>query len=87
MLFGTVPFKAPTLEELHKLILAGDFTIPETLSDDAKDLITGMIKLEPNQRLTIPQILAHVWLKETNEAQSESDDEEDEANAEESKDK
>ena len=54
MLCGTVPFKAPTLEELHKLILAGDFTIPETLSNEASDLIKGMIKLEPNQRLTIP---------------------------------
>ena len=39
MLCGTVPFKAPTLEELHKLILAGEFTIPENLTDDAKALI------------------------------------------------
>ena len=45
MLCGTVPFKAPTLEELHKLILAGDFTIPENLSNEAKDLIRGMIQL------------------------------------------
>ena len=78
MLCGTVPFKAPTLEELHKLILAGDFHIPEELSEEAQSLIRGMIKLEPVQRLTIPQILAHAWLKETNEMQSESEDEEDE---------
>ena len=83
MLCGTVPFKAPTLDELHTLILAGEFTIPENLTNDARELITGMIKLEPNQRLTIPQILAHSWLKETNEGQSESEDEED---GEESKD-
>ena len=45
MLCGTVPFKAPTLDELHKLILAGDFSIPENLSNEAKDLIKGMIQL------------------------------------------
>lgn len=67
MLCGTVPFKAPTLEELHKFILAGEFKIPDHLSDDAKNLIRGMIKLEPNKRLNIPQILSHNWLKETNE--------------------
>ena len=32
-----------------------------------------MIKLEPNERLTVPQILAHSWLKETNDdTESES---------------
>ena len=76
MLCGTVPFKAPTLEELHKLILAGDFTIPETLSQEAKDLIHGMIRLEPGDRLTIPQILSHAWLKETNEMATDSEEEE-----------
>ena len=76
MLCGTVPFKAPTLEDLHKLILAGKFSLPSELSKEAKDLISGMIKLDPDLRLTIPQILAHSWLKETNELQSESEDEE-----------
>jgi len=33
-----------------------------------------MIKLVPTERLTVPQILAHAWLKETNE-ESESDSE------------
>lgn len=33
-----------------------------------------MIKLEPNDRLSIPLILSHPWLKETND----EDDEEDE---------
>ena len=37
-----------------------------------------MIKLNPRERLTIPQILAHPWLKETNE--DDSDEEEEEKN-------
>lgn len=40
-----------------------------------------MIKLEPKERLTIPQILSHAWLKETNDDESEEEEnEEDEKN-------
>lgn len=35
-----------------------------------------MIKLNPRERLTIPQILAHHWLKETNEDDSDEEDDE-----------
>jgi serine/threonine protein kinase len=35
MLCGTVPFKAPNLEELHILILKGEFNFPNELSLEA----------------------------------------------------
>lgn len=35
MLCGTVPFKAPNMKELHKLIQAGEFTFPIEISEDA----------------------------------------------------
>ena len=82
MLCGTVPFKAPSLEELHKLILKGEFSFPEHLSKEAHDLVSSMIKLDPAQRATIPQVLSHPWLKETNELESVTEDE-DEDDAEE----
>ena len=84
MLCGTVPFKASNLEDLHKLILKGEFSFPNELSQDAQSLVRGMIQLEPKQRLTVPQILSHAWLKETNE--DESDEEEEENNDEGGKD-
>lgn len=67
MLTGTVPFKAPTLEELHVLILDGKFSIPDYVSKEASDVLKGMICLEPKERLTVPQILSHQWLKDTTE--------------------
>jgi len=79
MICGTVPFKAPNLEELHKLILKGEFKFPDSstqISEEAKKLVKGMIVLNPKERLTIPEILSHPWLKETND--EESDDEEEE---------
>ena len=39
-------------------------------------LVRGMIQLEPKARLTVPQILSHEWLKETNDEESEEDDDE-----------
>jgi 5'-AMP-activated protein kinase catalytic alpha subunit len=35
MLCGTVPFKASNLEDLHKLILKGEFVFPCELSVEA----------------------------------------------------
>ena len=86
MLCGTVPFKASNLEDLHKLILKGDFTFPNELSLDAQTLVRGMIQLEPKSRLTVPQILAHAWLKETNEDESDEEEEENEDGSKGSKD-
>jgi len=54
MLCGTVPFKAPNLEELHQLILKGEFKFSRELTPDAIILINGMITLEPKDRLTLP---------------------------------
>jgi serine/threonine protein kinase len=54
MLCGTVPFKASNLEDLHKLILKGDFTFPSELTTEAQGLVHGMIVLDPKSRLTVP---------------------------------
>jgi hypothetical protein len=32
MLYGTVPFKANEMSELHELILQGNYTLPEGIS-------------------------------------------------------
>jgi len=77
MLNGTVPFKAQSLEELHKLILKGEFVFAtKELSKDAQAIVNAMITLDPAKRLTMPMILTHSWLKETNEGESSSDEEE-----------
>ena len=75
MLTGTVPFKANNMKDLHKLIKQGQFTYGVDISKgknliilntkiDARNLIEGLLKLKPEERLTVPEILAHPWLKE-----------------------
>ena len=55
MVQGTVPFKAGNIADLHKIILKGEFEFPvESVSDEVKDLITRMLILKPENRISIP---------------------------------
>ena len=61
ILYGTVPFKANNMSDLHKLILKGKFTLKEDVSEEARDLLTKLLEPEPKERFTIGQILCHPW--------------------------
>jgi serine/threonine protein kinase len=54
MLYGTVPFKAGSMEELHSLILRGVYTLKEDISQEARDMLRGLLEINPHKRLTIP---------------------------------
>ena len=62
MLYGTVPFKAQSMEELHALILKGKYLLKEDISQEARDMLRGLLEINPKKRLTIKQIYQHPWL-------------------------
>ncbi len=64
MLYGTVPFKANNMSELQKMIIKAKFTLQDGISKEAKDLLRQLLERDPTQRITIPNILAHPWMKE-----------------------
>eukprot|EP00826_Nyctotherus_ovalis_P016655 TRINITY_DN14831_c0_g4_i1.p1 TRINITY_DN14831_c0_g4~~TRINITY_DN14831_c0_g4_i1.p1 ORF type:complete len:529 (-),score=148.59 TRINITY_DN14831_c0_g4_i1:111-1697(-) len=74
MLCGTVPFKASSMEELHELIREGHFTYPVEVSDEARKLVGGLLKIAPRERLSVPEILRHPWLN-PEEGKDELDEE------------
>jgi len=76
MLQGTVPFKASSLDDLHALIMKGNFKYPVNISPEAKELIESMLIIEPEMRISIPQILRHPWLKTQDELACEEEDDE-----------
>ena len=39
MLYGTVPFKANNMQELHKLILKAKYNLKDEITDEAKSLL------------------------------------------------
>ena len=64
MLYGTVPFKANNMNDLHKLIKQGKYNLKEEISDQAKDLIRRLLEVDPKKRLNIGQIMTHPWMQD-----------------------
>jgi serine/threonine protein kinase len=56
---------------MYRRILTGNYQFhPEywsAVSPEAKDLITGLLTVDPVARLTVDQVLAHPWLKKSKE--------------------
>lgn len=67
MLYGTVPFKAHNMNELHKSIIMAQYSLKETISENAMDLIKKILEPNPYLRLNISQILVHPWFDEIDE--------------------
>ncbi|EED95257.1 predicted protein, partial [Thalassiosira pseudonana CCMP1335] len=66
LLTGMLPFDGPTDEETFDLISEGRFKFPSSsvfLSDDARDFITKLLKVNPNARMSAESALNHPWLK------------------------
>lgn len=63
MLTGTLPFQGAGDNELKKRILRGTFACPEHVSSEARDLLSQMLAIAPEQRIEINAIKDHPWLK------------------------
>jgi serine/threonine protein kinase len=44
------------MEELHGLILKGKYLLKEDISQEARDMLRGLLEINPKKRLTIKQI-------------------------------
>lgn len=58
---GELPFNGDNFTDLFAKILLGQYTLPEYLSDECQDLISKMLKVEPNERLSLDDIRIHAW--------------------------
>ncbi|BBM96818.1 hypothetical protein MPTK1_1g00950 [Marchantia polymorpha subsp. ruderalis] len=67
LLSGYSPFDDVSESALFKKIKKGQYSFKasvwETISNDAKDLVRGLLCVIPDQRLTASQALAHPWIK------------------------
>jgi serine/threonine protein kinase len=76
MLYGSVPFKANNMEELHTMIMTANYTLKDDVSEEARDLLTGMLEKSPKKRLSVHKILKHEWFKDTDKNLSIFNDQE-----------
>ena len=67
LLTGRPPFNGMNEEEIMKKIKEGVYDMTRypwgIISDDAKDLIKGLLQLDPKKRYTAKEALEHKWLK------------------------
>lgn len=51
MIAGYLPFCDPDISSLYKKILVGNFKFPAWISEEAKDLISKMLVVNPSKRI------------------------------------
>eukprot|EP00897_Mesotaenium_endlicherianum_P007016 jgi/Mesen1/6342/ME000328S05627 len=72
MLGGFPPFWAPDDKGVYAAIRSGKVNLTEgpwrKVSDEAKDLIKGMLTVDPAARMSTTEILAHPWIQKHHNA-------------------
>ncbi|CAN0032865.1 unnamed protein product, partial [Laminaria digitata] len=71
LLCGRLPFEGSDLQgtnrpreaSIRRRIMECRYKPVESLSPEAKDLVRRMLKLDPNERASIPEIFNHSWLR------------------------
>ncbi|KAI5951390.1 hypothetical protein KGF54_004464 [Candida jiufengensis] len=76
ILCGFPPFYDDDSQDVTMKIIRGEFVFLQPwwdeISDDAKDLITKMLNVNPEKRITIEEIWNHSWLKDEQETEATS---------------
>lgn len=65
MLVGEAPFFVEDMAETYDRIARADFVFPEgenAISQDAQQLIAGLLRVDPKRRLTAAQVLTSRWI-------------------------
>jgi len=67
MLSGSVPFFCSCAEEVGKLICSGEVNLTgevwDSVSEDAKNLVSRMLVVNPGHRITAAEALDHTWTR------------------------
>lgn len=63
ILVGKPPFEASTYEETYKRILNAQYIFPQHVAPLARDLISRLLRVKPETRLPLKDLLLHDWIK------------------------
>ena len=71
MVVGQHPWNIVNTSMMTRQILKGSYTIPQTVSDECRDLIENMLKVDPKERLSMAKVMEHPWIRRADEVDSE----------------
>ncbi|CAF0724373.1 unnamed protein product [Brachionus calyciflorus] len=63
LLVGKPPFETNTHDGTYQKITKVEYSCPPTMSPDAVDLISKLLKKNPNERLSLEGVMQHKWIK------------------------
>ena len=61
MLWKKFPFNDKNNRKLYQKILSGKFIVPNYLSNEAKDILINLLKVNPQEKIKINEIKYHPW--------------------------
>ena len=61
---GELPFYSEAVTDLFEIIAEAKTSIPDTLSDHSTRIISGLLKVDVDTRLTVGDLEENAWLKE-----------------------
>ena len=61
MLCGNLPFYHDDNQILYEKILSGKYETPSHLSEDAKDILSKLLEVDPKKRINFEGIKSHPW--------------------------
>lgn len=67
LFYGVVPFAAPTLLGMYDAIRDNELVFPDTknISDQLKDLISKLLRKNPDERIGLPEVFSHPYVLPT----------------------
>ena len=63
MVAGSVPWNTTNESMMTRQIVKGSYTLPEGISQECANLISSMMTLDPNDRITLDEVIHHSWLE------------------------
>ncbi|KAJ6934293.1 hypothetical protein NC651_009358 [Populus alba x Populus x berolinensis] len=63
LLSGHLPFRNENAMKMYVKILKAEYEFPPWISKDAKRLISNLLVVDPEKRITIPEIRANSWFQ------------------------